>query len=74
MLVVDGAGGTAIELPATLVGNHLAGNLLYGIAATDPLSVAAAVLVLMGAGLLAGYLPEHAARPASTCLPALRYE
>ncbi len=34
---------------------------LYGIAPDDPVSIAAAVAVLLGAALLAGYLPASRA-------------
>jgi ABC-type antimicrobial peptide transport system permease subunit len=47
--------------------------MLYGLSAADPLSVGAALLFLVCAGPLAGYLP---ARRASRIDPltALRYE
>jgi predicted permease len=67
------AAGIAIGLPAALAGGRLTEKLLYGIKGTDPLSTAAGVAVLIGAGLLAGYLP---ARKASRVDPltALRCE
>ena len=70
MLVLAGIG---IGLPVTLAGSRLAGNMLYGVGGTDPMSIAAAVLLLALAGLVAGYLP---ARRASRINPvvALRYE
>ena len=66
-------GGIAVGLPVTLGASRLAGKMLYGVTGADPLSLAAAVLVLMLAGLIAGYLP---ARKASRIDPltALRYE
>jgi ABC-type antimicrobial peptide transport system permease subunit len=65
--------GIAIGLPITLLGTRLLRGMLYGLAATDPLSVGGAVFLLVCAGLLAGYLP---ARRASRINPltALRYE
>jgi ABC-type antimicrobial peptide transport system permease subunit len=47
--------------------------MLYGLSGSDPFSLIAAVLVLVIAGLVAGYLP---ARRASRVEPvvALRYE
>lgn len=48
-------------------------KLLYGISRTDPLSEAAGIIILIAAGVLAGYLP---ARKAASIDPlvALRYE
>lgn len=65
--------GIAIGLPAALAGGRLAGKLLYGLSGTDPLSMAAAVAMLMAAGLLAGYLPARRAARIDP-LAALRYE
>jgi ABC-type antimicrobial peptide transport system permease subunit len=47
--------------------------MLYGLSGSDPLSLAAAIVVLVIAGFTAGYLP---ARKASRVDPmvALRYE
>jgi len=65
--------GVVIGLPAALAGGRVVGKLLYGISGMDPVSEVAAVVVLIAAGLLAGYLP---ARRASRINPlaALRYE
>lgn len=65
--------GIAVGLPVTLGASRLAQKMLYGVTGADPLSLAAAVLVLLLAGLIAGYLP---ARRASRIDPltALRYE
>jgi predicted permease len=67
------AGGIAVGLPVTLEGARLLDKMLYGLKGTDPLSLTAAVLVLVLAGVVAGYLP---ARRASRIDPvvALRYE
>jgi predicted permease len=65
--------GIAIGLPAALAGGRLLGKLLYGISGTDPFSEAAAILVLIAAGLLAGYLPARRAARIDP-LVALRYE
>jgi predicted permease len=65
--------GIALGVPVTLAGARLVEKMLYGLKGTDPLSLSAAVVVLVLAGLLAGYLP---ARKASRVDPltALRYE
>ncbi len=65
--------GIILGLPVTLGGARLAAKMLYGLSGTDPLSLTAAVAVLLIAGLIAGYLP---ARRASRVDPvvALRYE
>ena len=65
--------GIAIGLPAALAGGRLVGKLLYGISGTDPISMSAAVAVLIAAGLLAGYLPARRAARIDP-LVALRYE
>jgi predicted permease len=68
--VLAGAGiGVGLALAATRVfGSHL-----FGLSATDPLTIAACTLVLVGMAALASYLP---ARRASRVDPvtALRYE
>ncbi len=65
--------GVALGLPVMLGGERLVGKMLYGLSGTDPVSLAAAVLMLALAGLVAGYLP---ARRASRINPviALRHE
>jgi ABC-type antimicrobial peptide transport system permease subunit len=65
--------GFAIGLPAAWFSSRLVESLLYGIKPDDPLSIGAAMAVLAGIALLAGYLP--AARAARVDpLRALRYE
>jgi predicted permease len=65
--------GIAIGVPVTLGASRLVRDLLYGLGGTDPVSLAAAVMVLCVAGMMAGYLP---ARRASRIDPmvALRCE
>ncbi|HEX4322329.1 MAG TPA: ABC transporter permease [Acidobacteriaceae bacterium] len=65
--------GIAIGIPAALAGDRLVSKMLYGLTGTDPLSLAAATLILLTVALLAGYIP---ARRASRVDPmvALRYE
>jgi ABC-type antimicrobial peptide transport system permease subunit len=65
--------GIAIGVPVTLAGSRLVRDMLYGLAGTDPLSIAAAVLLLGIAGLLAGFLPARRAARINP-LTALRYE
>jgi predicted permease len=65
--------GIVLGLPVTLAGTRLVETLLYGLKGNDPLSLSAAVVMLLIAGLVAGYLP---ARRASQTNPvvAIRYE
>lgn len=65
--------GILIGLPVTLGGGRLVATMLYGLSGSDPVSLAAAVVVLSVAGFAAGYLP---ARKASRVDPmiAIRYE
>ena len=69
--------GIAIGVPAALAGARLASSqisgLLFGLEATDPLTIAFATLLLASVAMIAGYLP---ARRASRVDPmvALRNE
>lgn len=65
--------GIVIGLPAALAGGRGVAKLLYGISGTDPLSEAAAIAVLISAGLVAGYIPARRAARIDP-LVALRYE
>ena len=65
--------GIAIGAPVALLSSRLVASMLFGLHANDPLSVLAAILVMLLIAALAGYLP---ARRASRVDPmvALRYE
>jgi len=67
------AAGLAVGVPLSLAGTRLVSNLLFGVVNTDPLTMAAAVCVLLIVILVAAYLP---ARRASLIDPmtALRTE
>jgi len=67
------AAGIAIGIPATLALGRLVANMLYGLQPADPLSLAAATMLLFAIAVLAGFLP---ARRASRVDPmiALRCE
>jgi predicted permease len=65
--------GICLGIPAALAGDHLVSNMLYGLRGTDPISLAAATMLLLIVAMLAGYIP---ARRASRVDPmvAMRYE
>jgi hypothetical protein len=60
--------GSAIGLASALAATNALASLLYGVHATDPLSMASAVAVLLAVGLLAAFIP---ARRASVTDPAV---
>ncbi|HEY1337792.1 MAG TPA: FtsX-like permease family protein, partial [Bryobacteraceae bacterium] len=51
--------GIAIGFAASLATGRLLSRMLYGVNATDPLSIGAAAIVLTGVALLACYLPAR---------------
>ena len=51
--------GVLIGLVAALAVGRLLGTMLFGVDASDPLSVAAAALMLSAVALLACYLPAR---------------
>ena len=65
--------GVVIGVPATLAGDRLVSNMLFGLKPTDPVTLVGATVILLIVAAIAGYLP---ARRASLVDPmvALRYE
>jgi ABC-type antimicrobial peptide transport system permease subunit len=61
------AAGSAIGVAAALVLTRLLSSLLYGVEATDPVTMGSAVAVLLVVGVLAAFVP---ARRASLTDPA----
>jgi putative ABC transport system permease protein len=53
--------GIAIGLPLALVSGRIVRNLLYGLTPGDPISLVLIAAMLLGVGLLAGYLPGRRA-------------
>jgi ABC-type antimicrobial peptide transport system permease subunit len=49
--------GTAVGLPAAWACSRFVSSMLFGVTATDLLTIGAATLTLTAAGLLAGFLP-----------------
>jgi predicted permease len=72
VLVLVGS-GVAIGLAGAWGLNRVVGTVLYGITATDPLTMAGAAAVLAAVSLLAGYVPARRATRVNPVL-ALRYE
>lgn len=70
---VLGAVGLAISVPVALGTAKFVETLLFGMKPNDPLTLVVAVVILLGAALLAGYVP---ARKASRVDPmtVLRHE
>jgi ABC-type antimicrobial peptide transport system permease subunit len=65
--------GVLIAIPVSLAITRLVRSVLYGIVPSDPLSIAAAVILLASVALLAGYIPAERATRVDP-LTALRYE
>ena len=65
--------GVAIGIAGSLALTRTVESLLFGVTATDPLTFVAVILLLVGAALLAGYIPARRATKVDP-LVALRYE
>lgn len=72
-VVVLVAGGVIVALPLSLALSRFVRTELYGVGPTDPLSIAAAVLLLSAIALLAGFIPARRAASADP-VQVLRYE
>jgi predicted permease len=65
--------GLAISLPASLAASKLVESFLFDMKYYDPLALSAALLTLLGATLLAGYVPAHNASRINP-MAALRHD
>jgi predicted permease len=65
--------GVAIGAPAALLSSRLVNSMLFGLHGNDPVSLLAAVFVLLLIAALAGYLPAQRASRVDPMV-ALRYE
>jgi ABC-type antimicrobial peptide transport system permease subunit len=65
--------GVAIGVPATLLGDRLVSNMLFGLRATDPVTLVSATIMLLIVAAIAGYLPARRAALVDP-MAALRYE
>jgi ABC-type antimicrobial peptide transport system permease subunit len=65
--------GVAIGLGIALAASRLVASMLFGLAATDALTILTAVAVMAGVSAIAGYLPARRAARVDP-LVALHYE
>lgn len=65
--------GVAMGIPLILAGGRFLNSMLFGLPPTDPVTLIAAVLVLSGVALLAGYIPARRAAQVHP-MAALRYD
>jgi len=67
------AAGVGIGIPAALAAARLVSSVLYGLKASDPVTIASSALVMIAVAALAGYLPARRAAKVDPMV-ALRYE
>ena len=65
--------GVAIGIPVALAATRLVASVLYGLKASDPVTITAAALAMVAVAALAGYLPARRAAKVDPMV-ALRYE
>jgi ABC-type antimicrobial peptide transport system permease subunit len=65
--------GLAVGIPTALAAGRLTGSLLFGVTATDPYTLTAAIAVLLTTALIAAFLPAYRASRVDP-LTTLRHE
>ena len=63
----------AIGLLAAIAAGRLVATLLFGLAPTDPVTIALATVIMLAVSAIAGYLPARRAAYVDPMI-ALRYE
>jgi ABC-type antimicrobial peptide transport system permease subunit len=54
--------GVLIGLPLAMAASRLIASMLFGVKATDPVTIALAILVMLSMAVLAAYLPARRAK------------
>ena len=67
------AGGLVVGIPCALAASRLLGHMLFGVSASDPLTMVTVTLGLAAVAALAGYIPARRAMKVDP-MEALRYE